>query len=564
MAFGFRIESLTFDRPDAPVTVGTAQVVVIIGPNNSGKSQALRDIEATLSDHTPGLVVTALDDRREGTGDDLVAWLRPTTHVRTEGVHEMALTPTGGGVRLDQVAFLWGRTAPGLAQLTPVLVLRADADARLELAGTVASVNALTGMPIRPLQRLLKDHEAESRLSAAVRHAFDVGVSLNRAGGAELSLHLGSTTAEPRLDSPEYLAQLQALPPVESQGDGMRAFIGLLLTLVATDYPLVLVDEPEAFLHPPQARELAYQLAAPSSQQRFIATHSADVLLGLLDRAESLVVIRLRRSGDTSTAFVLEHERVQELWSDASFRYSNLFDGLFHTGVVVCEAEGDARLYAAALDDVRAANDEPTSDLLFTPCGGKHKFPTAVGALHPLGVPVSVVADIDLLRDGDLLRRVVASLGGEWENVSSDWQIVASAVTQLPVQAPVIRDVRNEIDHALGSDPTARVSEAQTRRIREITKTTDGWRLLKESGGVSAVPAGDATGAMERLLPALEEIGVFIVPVGTLEQWDRSIGKHGLAFVDTAFERAVHKNNAPLREFVKRIDTALTGGPDRA
>ena len=50
------------------------------------------------------------------------------------------------------------------------------------------------------------------------------------------------------------------MPRLDQQGDGMKSFMGLLLNIVASAYPVVLVDEPEAFLHPPQARLIGRML----------------------------------------------------------------------------------------------------------------------------------------------------------------------------------------------------------------------------------------------------------------------------------------------------------------
>jgi len=87
----------------------------------------------------------------------------------------------------------------------------------------------------------------------------------------------------------------------------------------------------------------------------------------LLDSGRPLTIIRLKRSEDgaANVPSVLDSTQVRELWSDPFLRYSNLLDGLFHRGVVVCEAEGDARLYTAALDASLEGDHEPASDLLF-------------------------------------------------------------------------------------------------------------------------------------------------------------------------------------------------------
>ena len=63
-----------------------------------------------------------------------------------------------------------------------------------------------------------------------------------------------SFTSKDGLPSDELVDRLAALPLIETQSDGVRAFAGLLLTLIAVRHPVLLLDEPETFLHPPQAR----------------------------------------------------------------------------------------------------------------------------------------------------------------------------------------------------------------------------------------------------------------------------------------------------------------------
>ena len=115
---------------------------------------------------------------------------------------------------------------------------------------------------------------------------------------------MGTTEEEPAsFPRPEYIAAIRALPLLTEQGDGMKSFIGLMLGLLAGQFQIVLVDEPEAFLHPPQARLLGRKLATevPRGTQVFVATHSSDVLQGLLDPDDANVtVVRLTRRGHES------------------------------------------------------------------------------------------------------------------------------------------------------------------------------------------------------------------------------------------------------------------------
>jgi hypothetical protein len=559
-----RIESITFSGSPEPVSTIDSEVIVIVGPNNSGKSRALREIQQrTAASDAATVVISALKARRQGTVTDLKAWLQAnapevrTTNPGSARIFAGRRRREVVHMALEAAALHWAQN-DSLQETAYFLMLLADAETRLELAASVDSIDALVGDAIEPLQRLLVDHAAERRLADSVKRAFDEPVSVNRAGGSRLHLHLGRAIAEPRLDSEEYLEELRGLPLVAEQGDGMRSFIGLMLTVLATPYPVILVDEPEAFLHPPQAREIGRQLGKPTGRQRFVATHSSDVLLGLLDQASPTTIIRLRRLGqDQNVPAVLSQQDIRELLDDPTLRYSNLLDGLFHRGVVMCEADGDARLYGAALDVELDTRQQPSPDLLFTHCGGKQKLPDALRAMRALDVPVAAIADFDVLRNESPLKEIIEVLGGVWESLRPDWQAVASAIATQPPVAPLVGDLRAELDEQFGSDNAARLSEEQSRTIRELTKSTDGWRALKTSG-LAGVPRGAAATAARRLLPRLRDLGLFIVEIGELESWAPEIGRHGASFVTAALEAKVHETAAPLRKFVFEVAEGVT------
>lgn len=560
MAIGLRVQELVFSGAVTPIDVADADVIVLIGPNNAGKSRALREIEARLSNDLEGSVVTGMTVERIGTQDELVAHLQATTPLYRADGHlgtDHRILRSGGTYSMSGAAQTWTHGAILAGGLAEALVFRANAEARLALANSVASVDIIDGQPREPLQRLIGDPAAEARLAEKVRSAFGEKVLVNRAGGATVHLHVGSTETAPLLGDAAYIEELRALPLVPEQGDGMRSFVGLMLALEATPYPLVLIDEPEAFLHPPQARQLGRELGRAGAQQRVISTHSSDVLLGLVENGAAVSVIRLQREGNVNAAAVLNQARISELWSDSSLRYSNLLSGLFHSGVVVTEADGDARLYGATADHVRAAAGRPTSDFLFTHCGGKHRLPLAIETLRPMGVPVAAIADIDVLRNEALLERIVVALGGSWEEYRADWIQVDAAIKAHPIPAPKVFEVQEKLTEALGSDPAAPLSEAQSRAIRKLTKVEDGWKSVRASGGKSAFPSGHATATLERLIEHLSALGLFVVPVGALEGWARSIGGHGPTFVQAALEARVHETQAELRGFVSAVESFL-------
>lgn len=549
MAIDFRVDQIRFSGSEEAVSVGESDLIVLIGPNNAGKSAGLREIQQHVREAVDGVVIKELTTVKRGNEEEFVAWLLEVASRMPPG-REDQVVGWNAEMNFVNAKARWREENGKATNLTDFLILLVNAETRLGLAGSVANFDPRTNVPRQPLQRLLADPRAERRLSSGVETAYGSPVSVDRAGGSAIHLLLGRARSEARLDNEDYLAETAALPLVSDQGDGVRSFIGLLLALEAAPYPVVLVDEPEAFLHPPQAREIGRQLASTSGSQRFVATHDSDVLLGLLDRAQNPLIIRLRREGDSNVPAVLSQERVKELWSDPSFRYSRLLDGLFHRGAVICEADGDATLYAAALDAELEERGAPASDFLFTQCGGKHKMAAAIRALCPMGVPVASIVDFDVLRDETVIAEIVDALGGNWDDYGGEWNTVRAAIESLAVEAAPVGDVADEIQAILGQDRTARLTEAQSRRIREITKRIDGWKQVKQRGGIASVRHGNARAAADNLLNRLGEIGLFLVPVGELEGWAPTIGLHGPEFVDRALTEKVHKDSADLRAFV--------------
>ena len=140
--------------------------------------------------------------------------------------------------------------------------------------------------------------------------------------------------------------------PLNEQGDGMRSFASVVLHLLSPiTFSILLLDEPEAFLHPPQARLLGEVIATEKSSraQLFIATHSPDVLHGLINVApEHLRVLRVQRDGNVNRIKELDKEHVKKISADPLMKYSSVMSGVFHERVIICEADADCMFYSCA------------------------------------------------------------------------------------------------------------------------------------------------------------------------------------------------------------------------
>jgi hypothetical protein len=553
------LRSITFSS-GVTVDVPQSGVLVLVGPNNTGKSAALREIHHHFSGQPrppdqPFRVITAIDLAKEGDDEALREWLEQHSHaftIRSSG--ERRYTRPGVQVMWNQAQSEW--TIPNALgpSLAGVFSLPAYTEQRLHLIAGAGHWNPLEESPSSPLQILFARPELEEQISEIAHEAFGVRLHLSRFPGGPIDLYVGTPAndASATSISDEYIEEIRSMPLLHEQGDGMRSFVGIMLLRLAATYPIVLLDEPEAFLHPPQARLLGRKMGAGShSTQIVMATHSTDTLVGLLGTGSTdVTVVRLTRQGDVNPVSVLPHDQLRRLWSDPLLASSNLLDGLFHRGVVLSEGDTDARYYSAVLDhDVGDGGHE----LFFTHCGGKARMATVIRALHALDVPVVAIADLDVLREEDRVRGIVEAIGRDWSAYQSDWRLVNGAVSSLSA-APAVVDAQEATEAAFEEAASLgpRLTREASEKIRTATKVEDGWAALKRSG-TRAIPHGDPTAAIQRLLEALRGAGLFVVDVGEVEGWHADVPHKSSAWLDPVLSEERYKEPGPHHEFMGSV-----------
>ncbi|MEV6575641.1 AAA family ATPase [Streptomyces sp. NPDC051577] len=525
--------AITFDIAEVMLTTGLKLhpprngMTLFIGSNNCGKSLFLRELKQHIdqpgagSGVPPRWVQHALP-RQGGSVDDFIAWLEARGYGNWdagEGGHYA--DPHGGVLRKDSVPHVW--QSPARSALTPFLKQELWTDNRLAVEAEAPHWDPLLA-PHSKLQYLYANRDEETAFSELVYQAFAEHVSVDRYDD-QIRLRVGRPHPDVRDALPgasrEVAAAYRSLPSVNEQGDGFRSFVQILLQVMVRPVPLVIIDEPEAFLHPPQARLLGRLLAGIKEQtQLFVATHSADFLAGVLEAEQErpVSIVRLDRSSGTPTARLLNPETVQDLLRTPLLRYSNLSSGLFHDRVVLCEAAGDCQFYAAAFDATKAAS-AAHDNTLFLHTNGKAPLADTARRLRQCGIPTAVIADFDYLRDG--LTKAVTNLDGFTEHLDSDIKDLHAyaAGSRRESSAGGFKTEMNRLLRGVkASDPLPdRVREELTKLAKGGTR----WGDLKNSGldGLH----GDVHNAAKHLLQAAADLGLFVVPCGELESWVRPV-----------------------------------------
>lgn len=364
------------------------------------------------------------------------------------------------------------------------------------------------------IRRLHEDGELEAAYSDAVEQLFAVPCFVDR-----VSFPPRLRAGRVAVDAPpvnaltaEYADAVRNCPPLDDQGDGLRSFAGLALVVMALSPSVLLLDEPESFLHPAQARAVGRWLAGSARErgiQILVATHDRDFLIGLLSGSNGggLEVLRLTRAAEGARARQVASGDLAAYWSDPTLRYSNVLQGLFHERVVVCEGDRDCRFYGAVADELATELGEQhiADNTLFIPSSGTGGFSKLLSVLRDFDVTASVITDFDFLDNGPKVRSTVTALGGSWDE---------------------------ELDLAWSN----------AMRHVERGKENVFWKNV-HNGGLDRIPPGDATKDFKALISILAAHRVHVLPVGELEDFHRDEGK-GAAWVGAALDARAHVSDA--------------------
>lgn len=506
-------------------------IILIVGANNSGKSLSLRNI----SDLASGMIsgpqsVAEIEITRCFDTDQLYDFLSEFYPTFSQYGSQVYTLPDGHQIQkiVVDTVLSKNKTTKTLGPLAKLFFKLLDGATRLSMANATGTIDFETQHKTHPLHFLYDNDSLLDKLSRWFQKAFGVEIAINFRAGSVIPLHVGkgaSLREGENPHSPEYRERLKSIPRLDTQGDGMKSFAGLLLYTLLMDQSIYLVDEPEAFLHPPQAKLLGRLLAEQLEQRQLIvATHSADFVRGVLESNRANVkIVRLRRDSSNNIARILTAKQINEIWSDPALRYSNILDGIFHEKVIVCEADGDCRFYAAIADALRKDEAHPyVRDLMFTQSGGKGGMPKLIAALRCLDVPIAAVVDFDVIQQTGQLNAIINALGGKPDNYAADIKLIKDAINELG--GKTVSATKTKIKEIVDSVPDSEETfpPSISNEIRKHIKASPGWHRAK-TVGLGILSPGIQKIAGERLVSDLAKIGLYVVPSGELESFETSI-----------------------------------------
>lgn len=274
------ISKIVFNNGET-VEIANDDIVVFVGPNNVGKSQSLRDIY-TLTGNNGNTVVIKKIEINKG-NQDILEYLRSeATKLNTRNENREGFSYMGKQFyfhKRDGNNFIFS-DSNGFGQYRDLFVDNLDTQARLLICSPPQSIPR-KGMWTHPIHYAAFEQDNRKWLSECFKKAFHKDLIPNVQFGTAIPLCIGDSVHLEDIYSDEqerleaYATILERYEQVQNQGDGIKSFTGILLHLMLTCYRAYLIDEPESFLHPPQAFTMGEIIGQTlKNKQAFISTHS--------------------------------------------------------------------------------------------------------------------------------------------------------------------------------------------------------------------------------------------------------------------------------------------------
>lgn len=473
-----------------------AGITVFVRPNNSGKSLVLKEVEQAFVVHPFPANLKVLKDYE-------VAW--PSPEDVRESLKRFApfqlanlavgqvvvgrITPSGGletatlnEESLSKIASAKTDKHWWVTQYLRWGVIRLDGRSRFNLTND-QSAGDLLATPGNVLAHLFQDDVARKKVRALVHDAFGLNFVIDPTSLGKMRIRLSSEPPPADEQSLNLAAREfhRKAIHIKDASDGVQAFSGIVTAVMSGEFHTILVDEPEAFLHPPLARKLGKHLATLATERRgalLASTHSPDFLMGCVQASKDVRVVRLEYAGGKSRGRMVDPEQLESLFKRPLMRSANVISALFYDGVVVTESDNDRAFYSEIYHRLaQDENDYPS--ILFINAQNKQTIKDIIGPLRQFGVPAVAVPDIDIIKDG----------GKTW----TDW-----------LRSAQVPDALHD----------GYANQRATIKGRFDVSGKD----MKADGGVDALSSSDKRAA-DQLFDMLAEYGVFAVRRGELESW---------------------------------------------
>jgi hypothetical protein len=591
-------------QPLQKISVPSAEIVprglvLVVGPNSSGKTQFLKDIQALMTGQQRSLVVCvgitfqrpkdldALVDEltekqwlkrfRTPDGNDWIKANAPLIGIggsvpSSRDTHMPDMRSMVNGITDAPLIVHDNTTARFFTALGHAFVTALFLDRRLNMCNEAQNFDYETAPPANELQSLYLNEIAQQQLGEEIKEVFGKGVWLDNTRSGILCLRVNQHAEIPPESELRQPQRVKEHRTIESEGDGLRSYAGICVSLLLGLRPVCLIDEPELCLHPPQAYRMGLFIGrhgATEDHTILASTHSSHVLRGVIESTNRVQILRLTKYGTKFKGRLIGYDELKECLERPIVRAETILDGIFADGIALVEADGDRAVYQAAWEYV--TKGRPHRDVLFIPVGGTGGFAEIAGFYRRLHIPVAVIADLDLITDLDKLGRILAisceaqqatKIMAKCREVAQQIKAIPPRITPDKVRERLRELADGPIDWT--PKPDEQDDDVKMRRaLNSLARAVDRVHQLKAGGIEGLNEHQEIYAGVKDVVAECKRVGILLVPVGEVENWQPSTVTDAPSHkkkAEWANWAAAHIRRSPepwgeLHEFTRSLET---------
>ncbi|MCR5493467.1 MAG: ATP-binding protein [Streptococcus sp.] len=532
------IKEITFNDENK-ITFSKDDIVLLVGANNVGKSRTLKDLREDLNESSKTKLL--VKDVKYGTTN--------FTAERLREYFERNITKSSyGGYNVfldDNDSFTFSdHNFINIAYekiFYKAMFSFLSTENRLGLTKPIKFNFEIDKQNLKIMEKLDTDSESINKLNTAIDLGFQKSIEVDEDyfdGNMVKKYKIGESNEIASIiesNKRDSLNKLKQFEDLHNQGDGIRNAVAILASLIVNEHSLFLIDEPETFLHPPQAKILGKNLVKLSiGKQLFISTHNIDFIRGILEEDSSRVkIIKIDRHDNNNSFNLVDNGSITKISSDKNLKFTNILNGLFYQQVVLCENESDCKFYSAILEHEDITIYQNT---LFCAVGGKEQFKKIVPLLKELNIEYKIIADIDLINNIDSLKQLLNSAIPDCykEIAEQHREFLEKFQNEMDSQVKTQEEIKLKIGKLFTKDKY--ISSNTVEQIKSLLRDVSSLKLLK-TGGKNIIPQGNCVKLFNKINKFLKVNNIFILECGEIERFVRDVSGHGNNWVEKVFTK---------------------------